>query len=82
MRAGLNDGPRNHPRQLISTNSGVVGGGYGVRISLGYFIYRTGTSSIIYFKKTRKLKGSICFLASILHKNVLLIICVIWFTLT
>ena len=26
MRAGFHDGPRNHPRQLISTNNGVVGG--------------------------------------------------------
>lgn len=31
---------------------------------------------------TRKLKGSICVLASISHKNVLLSICVIWFTVT
>ena len=51
MRASFNDGSRNHPRQLISTNNGVVGGGYGVRISLGYFIYRTWTSSLVYLKE-------------------------------
>ena len=33
-------------------------------------------------KETRKLKGSICVLASILHTNVLLSICVILFTVT